>query len=272
MSTYRYRPGRTPLLISIPHGGTKLPAEVAASMTPEALNLPDTDWHVEHLYGFADEIGASVIAASQSRYVVDLNRPPDNKALYPGVRGTDLVPTTTFADQPIYLPGKEPNGREVQARVETDWLPYHARVAQELVWLHDRFGVAVLWDAHSICSTVPRLFQGRLPDFNLGTNNQLTADPALGRSLLAIVQGTKQYSAVLNGRFKGGYITRHYGRPASGVHAIQLELSQATYMDESHPYTFRPDLAARVAPILRAMLLFLIDWTRKSSVGTRFAG
>ncbi len=263
MSVYRYKPGRMPLLISFPHGGTKVPPEMYPTLTPEALRLPDTDWHIEQLYHFADELGASLLAASYSRYVVDLNRPPDNRELYPGARGTELVPLTTFADEPIYRPGREPDADAIRHRVETYWKPYHDRLAQELVWLHDRFGIALLWDAHSIRSVVPRLFQGHLPDLNLGTHNQSTANPELGRLLLAVAQTDKSYRAVLNGRFKGGFITRHYGKPAANVHAVQLELAQVTYMDETYPFAFLPDRAARVTPMIRALLQTALQWANK---------
>jgi N-formylglutamate deformylase len=271
MSTYRYKPGRTPLLISIPHAGTKVPVELLDRFTPAAQRLPDTDWHVERLYDFADALGASLLVASHSRYVIDLNRPPDGKDLYPGSRGTELVPLSTFADEPIYRDGRVPDPAETRRRLDAYWVPYHERLAQELLWLRDRHGVAILWDAHSIRSHVPRLFPGRLPDFNLGTNNQASADPSLGRALLALVQDSRRFSAVLNGRFKGGYITRHYGKPAANVHAIQLELAQVTYMDEDDPFAFRPERAAQVAPVIQAMLRQAIAWAERRAT-TRFAG
>jgi N-formylglutamate deformylase len=254
MDLYRFRRGTSPLLVSVPHAGTYLPVELRARMTAEALALPDTDWHVDRLYDFLDGLGASVIAATHSRYVIDLNRPPDNANLYPGQDTTGLVPVDTVGRADIYLPGETPSEREVNARRERYWQPYHDALAGELERLRAGHGYALLWDAHSIPSVVPRFFDGRLPDFNVGTNGGASSAPALEAAVYAAATAAAGYSAALNGRFKGGYITRHYGRPAERVHAIQLELSQRTYMDEPPPFAFRDDLAAQVRPALRRML------------------
>ncbi|HVL58484.1 MAG TPA: N-formylglutamate deformylase [Burkholderiaceae bacterium] len=259
MEAFRHRPGATPLLVSIPHAGTHVPDELLARMTPAARALPDTDWHLERLYDFLDAIGVSVLAATHSRYVVDLNRPPDDANLYPGRDTTGIVPLDTFALEPIYIEGAEPDDAERRHRIDRYWRPYHDRLAQALVELQARHGVALLWDAHSIASVVPRFFEGRLPDLNLGTADGRSCDPRIGARLLALAQRSG-YSAVLNGRFKGGYITRQYGRPGDGVHAVQLELSEATYMDEHAPYAFRDELAERIRPTLRAMLDALLEF------------
>ncbi len=238
----------------MPHTGTHIPDAIAHRMTPVALTVPDTDWHMERLYDFLEELGASVLVATHSRYVVDLNRPPDNANLYPGQDTTGLCPVDTFYREPIYVAGENPSDAEIAERVARYWQPYHDQLAAELARLKKQHGRALLWDAHSIFSVVPRFFEGTLSDFNLGTADGRSCASGTGEALLAIAQRGQDYRAVLNGRFKGGYITRHYGRPAEGVHAFQLELSEATYMEESPPFRFRDDLAARVRPRLRAMV------------------
>jgi N-formylglutamate deformylase len=253
METFRFRAGRSPLLVSMPHTGTHIPAAIAARLTPAARQVADTDWHMERLYDCLEALGASVLVATHSRYVVDLNRPPDGANLYPGKDTTALVPVDTFHKEPLY-PGATPDEAEIRARVATYWQPYHRQLAEALQDLRRRHGHALLWDAHSIFSVLPRFFEGQLTDFNLGTAGGTSCAPGLGERLLAVAQAAGGYSAVLNGRFKGGYITRRYGDPAGGIHAVQLELSEATYMDESAPYAFRPDLAAGVQPVLRSLL------------------
>ena len=254
MAPFKFRAGRTPLLVSMPHTGTHIPDALARRMTPVALTVPDTDWHLERLYDFVDALGASVLVATHSRYVVDLNRPPDNANLYPGQDTTGLCPVDTFHRAPIYRSGETPGEAEIAERVARYWQPYHDKLAEELARLKARHGRALLWDAHSIFSVVPRFFAGTLPDFNLGTADGRACAPGVGEVLLAVASRAPAYRAVLNGRFKGGYITRRYGRPDEAVHAVQLELSEATYMEEAAPYRFRDDVAAGVRPHLRAML------------------
>lgn len=253
-ANYLFREGRAPLLVSMPHVGLDIPDEIAGTMTDHALTRADTDWHVDALYDFLDEIGASTIAAVQSRYVIDLNRAPDGADLYPGQDTTELCPTTSFHHVPLYRKDSEPDTAEITRRIEAYWRPYHAKLAAELARLKAEFGFALLWDAHSIRSAVPRFFDGVLPDFNLGTAAGASCDEDLAARVFAVADEANDYSAVRDGRFKGGYITRTYGRPDAGFHAIQLELSQRTYMDEAPPYPFRDDLAARVRPVLRRML------------------
>jgi N-formylglutamate deformylase len=254
MDLFRYRRGTSPLLVSVPHAGTYIPAEIRARLTEAAIALPDTDWHVDRLYDFLDGLGASVLVATHSRYVIDLNRPPDNANLYPGQDTTGLVPIDTVARAIVYLPGETPGEREVLARRAQYWQPYHDQLARELARIRAEHGYALLWDAHSIPSEVPRFFSGRLPDLNVGTNGGASCAPAIEAAVFAAAERAAGYSAVLNGRFKGGHITRHYGRPAERIHAIQLELSQRTYMNEPPPFEFREDLAAQVRPALRRML------------------
>jgi N-formylglutamate amidohydrolase len=262
---YRFTPGTTPVLISIPHAGTDIPAEMAARMSEVALAIPDTDWHVDRLYDFAPALGVGMIVATQSRYVVDLNRDPAGKPLYRGADNTELVPLTTFDRVPIYRSGLAPDDAETAMRIARYWRPYHDRIAQELDALKERFGVAVLWDAHSIPSMVPRFFEGRLADFNLGSVRGASASPDLiGRVMAALDHGSG-FSAALDGRFAGGYITRRFGRPADGVHALQLELAQSTYMDEAPPYRFDPVRAASLKLSLQRAIVALVAWARETA-------
>jgi N-formylglutamate deformylase len=268
MPPYRFVAGRTPLLVSMPHTGTHIPDDLRKRLTAAAAALPDTDWHLERLYDFLEDIGASVLVATHSRYVVDLNRPPDDSNLYPGQDTTGVVPVDTFRKEPLYA-GAEPSAEETAERIQKYWKPYHARLEETLKALKAKHGYALLWDAHSILSEVPRFFQGRLPDFNLGTADGRYCAPGTGEALLKQVE---EYTAVLNGRFKGGYITRRYGDPANGVHAVQLELSEATYMEERSPYRFREDLAARLRPQLRTLLeVFLLIGDTRSVAADRHA-
>lgn len=260
MQNYRFRPGSTPLLVSIPHRGTGLPEEYARRMTPTARALPDTDWHLDRLYDFLDDIGASVLEATHSRYVADLNRPPDDESLYPGRSTTGLVPLDTFDGEPLYVDGGQPDAQEIAQRVERYWKPYHERLAATLAGLRERHGIALLWDAHSIRSRVPRLFDGELPHFNIGTADGASCDPALAARIVDIARRADGYVSVLDGRFKGGYITRRYGRPRDGVHAVQLELALRAYMDEAPPFELREPLAGAVRPHLRAMLEAMLDF------------
>lgn len=263
MDVFTFRAGTTPLLVSMPHVGTYLPPDLARRMTDAARILPDTDWHLERLYDFLDALGASVLVATHSRYVVDLNRPPDNANLYPGQDTTGLVPVDTFARAAVYRDGAFPDEAEIALRVERNWRPYHAQLGRELDRLRVAHGYALLWDAHSIASRVPRFFTGRLPDLNLGTAGGRSCAPGIAEPVAAIAQRAAGYTAVLNGRFKGGYITRRYGQPNARVHSIQLELSEITYMDEAPPFEFDASRAARLRPVLRAMLERMLEAARK---------
>jgi N-formylglutamate deformylase len=264
MPTYRFTHGRIPLLVSMPHAGTDLPPGFAERLSEPAQGVPDTDWHLPELYDFLEEIGCSVLTARYSRFVVDLNRPPDDTPLY-ATATTGLVPDMLFDGTPIYRPGAEPDAAEKHERVERYWRPYHTRLEGELARLREEHGTAVLFEAHSIRSEIPRLFPGRLPDFNLGTNNGESIDPGLAQTLSTLLGAAKGYTSVLNGRFKGGYITRHYGVPARNLHAVQLELVQATYMDEAPPFAFRPDRADKVRPVLRRFVEALAQFATAES-------
>ena len=246
--------GTLPLLVSFPHVGTEIPPELAARMTPEALQLADVDWHLPQLYDFAHAMGASTLAARFARHVIDLNRPPEDTSLYPGQDVTGLLPRDTFRKQPLYREGLAPDAAEAERRRTVYWQPYHDALRTELDRLRALHGSVVLWDAHSIASVMPRFFDGRLPDLNLGTADGHACAPALQAAAEAVMGAQRRFTHVTNGRFKGGHITRHYGRPEAGIHALQLEQCQSTYMDEAAPFGYRPDLAAEVRPLLRRML------------------
>jgi N-formylglutamate deformylase len=232
VAPYRFRHGNGVLLVSMPHAGTFVPHSVGRAFNDVAALRPDTDWHMAKLYDFAHELDASVIVANYSRYVIDVNRPPGGENLYPGRDTPLLCPVDTFDCQPLYREGGNPSKDQIERRVEGIWKPYHRRLAAELERIREAHGIAVLWDAHSIVSQAPRLFEGRLPDFNLGTADDASCDPGLSQALIAALQRHAGHTCVLNGRFKGGYITRRFGRPAEGVHAVQLEMAQCLYMDE----------------------------------------
>jgi N-formylglutamate amidohydrolase len=252
--------GDAPLVIDVPHAGTFLPPELAARLAAAARPLPDTDWHVEKLYAFAREQGATLVVATHSRYVVDLNRDPTGASLYPGADVTELCPTRTFASEPIWEEGAAPDADAVAARRARYFDPYHATLAAEVERLRARHGHAILLDGHSIRSEVPRFFAGRLPDLNLGTANGASCAPAVEALAARMLAGAAGFTHVVNGRFQGGYVTRHYGDPARGVHALQLEVAQACYMDESPPYRWDPARAAALVAVLERLAGALAAW------------
>jgi N-formylglutamate deformylase len=260
MFPYRYHAGRTPLLISMPHAGTFVPARMLDDMADRARLLPDTDWHVDRLYDFARDLGASLLVATHSRYVIDLNRPPDDRPLYPGADNTGLCPTTLFDGSPLYSPGHEPDDSEIGRRLEAIWQPYHRRLRDSLEQAVNRHGIALLYEAHTIRSRAPRFFQGCLPDLNLGTADGASASPDLETRMFAVCHSARGYTSVLNGRFKGGYITRQYGRPQDSVHAVQLELSQQTYMEEEPPFRFDETRASQIRTVLRGLVEVMLKW------------
>jgi len=263
MTSFRLSQGRTPLLISLPHVGTEIPAELHSRLQPRALASEDTDWHLERLYApLAEALGASLIVPRHSRYVVDLNRPPDDTALYPGAGGTGLVPTRFFTDEPLYLDGAEPDAAERLQRRERYWLPYHRALNAELQRLKALHGRALLFDGHSIRSELPWLFEGILPGLNLGTADGASCAPGITQRLGELLAAQARHSQVVNGRFKGGFITRHYGRPAEHVHAVQLEMCQRCYMDEAADPrgAFDEARADELRPLLRQMLEALLAW------------
>lgn len=250
---FEYYEGNLPLLISVPHDGRQLPGEQRERMTDVGVDLPDTDWHVAELYGFAREVGASMIIANYSRYVVDVNRPASDAAMYEGQVATGLCPQYTFAGEPLYQHDTAVPTKEVVERVDRYWRPYHDKLNAALSGMKAMYGHALLWDAHSITSRVPRLFDGELPILNLGTFDDMSCDPRIAHALQQIADASP-YESVMNGRFKGGYITRHYGDPAGNVYAVQLELAQRAYMNE-----VSRDYDDELASSLRGTLTQLLD-------------
>ncbi len=260
--SYVFNQGSAPLIISIPHMGLDVPPELAAKMTPVGRQLADTDWHLDLLYDFAELMGASFLMARYSRYVVDLNRPPNDETLYPGQTKTGLFPQFTFRGEPIYSDTTEPDDAERDRRLANYWHPYHDKLAAEIARLRAEHGQVLVWEAHSIASVLPRLFEGKLPDLNVGTN----AGASAHESILSAIQGSLlgcDYTYALNGRFKGGYNTRHFGDPANGVHTVQLEMCQSTYMNEDAPFEYRPELANLVKPVVKNMVQAALDATKR---------
>lgn len=254
MNVYDFHRGTGPLLISIPHSGTELPEALAHRLTVVGRGLPDTDWFVHVLYDFARELGASIIKANFSRYVVDLNRSSDSASLYLGNPTSPVCPTETFGGGFIYMAGHEPEDGEIAARIDKYWRPYHERIATELAALRAAHGKALLWDAHSIASEIPGLFEGVLPEFNFGTRDGASCPRDISEALVQIIARDGEFGAVLDGRFKGGYITDHYGKPANGVYAIQLELARRAYMDEAVEQVWDAQRAQRAQALISRLL------------------
>ncbi len=245
--------GNSPIILAQPHSGTWVPDDVRDMLVPQARELPDTDWHIPRLYdGLAP--GATIVRAEFNRYLIDANRPPDGASLYPGQNGTGLVPLLDFEGRPIWR--VEPTESEIGRRLAGFHGPYHAALGAQIARVRALHGVAILYDCHSIRSRLPFLFDGRLPDLNIGTNSGASCAPQLARAVMAVCTGAKDYSAVLDARFKGGWTTRHYGDPACGVHAIQMEIVQDCYLEsEAAPFTFSHAKADR----LRAVLAEVFD-------------
>lgn len=256
-------PGTAPLLVSIPHMGTEIPQALRDGYVPRAFDVEDSDWHLDRLYAFARGLGASVLQPTVSRYVIDLNRPPDDAPMYPGASNTELCPTRFFTGDALYREGCAPAPEERLRRRETLWAPYHQALQAELARLKAAHGYALLWDAHSIRAEIPWLFEGRLPDLNIGTAGGASAHPSITQAVAAAAARHPEVTHVVNGRFKGGYITRRYGRPAEHVHAVQLEMCQCLYMREAPPYDWDDAAAARIAPVVREMVEAALHATRK---------
>ena len=244
--------GDGPLVLGVPHAGTELPEDLLARLNERGRALADTDWWVDRLYGGLLP-GATLVKAGFHRYVIDANRDPDGSSLYPGQNTTSLCPTNDFDGAPIWQAGEEPEAAEIEARRAAYHAPYHTALAAAVARAKDRHGVAVLYDCHSIRSEAPYLFEGELPALNIGDNGGTTCARAVQQAAVEVAQASG-FSHVLNGRFKGGWTTRHYGRPAEGVHALQMEIAQSAYMDEAPPWTYRADLAARLRPHLQDLL------------------
>lgn len=257
---FTIRRGDTPLVLSLPHVGTTIPNDLRAGYVGRALQVEDTDWHLEQLYGFAASLGVSILVPHVSRYVIDLNRPPDDTPMYPGASNTELCPTHFFNGDALYLDGTAPDSAEIYRRRNIFWLPYHDALHTELQRVRALHGYALLWDGHSIRSEIPWLFEGKLPDLNLGTANGTSCSPALRAQLIDELQREQRFTHAADGRFKGGYITRHYGRPDEYIHAVQMEMCQSLYMEETLPFAYLETSAMQVQPLLRRLLEIMLAW------------
>jgi N-formylglutamate deformylase len=255
---YTLERGDAPLIISIPHLGTRIPDDMRHQYTDIALTVADTDWHLDRLYAFARSLGATVLGARISRYVIDLNRPPNDESLYPGQTTTSLCPGETFRGEPLYRDGNAPDANERQRRVQQFWQPYHDTLDAELRRLRARHANVLLWEAHSIASVLPRLFDDKLPDLNIGTQDGRTAHASI-QARVEQAAADSAFTWVANGRFKGGYITRHFGAPQRGIHAVQLEMCQSTYMSESAPFDYVPALGDQVGRVVHNMVSGALD-------------
>ena len=245
--------GNGPLLLAQPHGGLEIPAEIEARLNPTGLARDDTDWHITRLYqGLVSD--ASIVSTAMHRYVVDANRDPADESLYPGQNTTSLCPTTTFDGRDIYLHGQAPAADEIGERQRLYHQPYHDALREQIELIRQRHGYVILYDCHSIRSAIPHLFEGRLPDFNIGSNGGQSCDAAVESAVSSICGSAAEFTMVINGRFKGGWTTRHYGSPDTGVHAIQMELAQRSYMRESPPWDYAEDKADRLRVILADIL------------------
>lgn len=262
------RRGAAPLVVSLPHTGTDIPAAVESRLVSPWLARKDADWWLEQLYDFAADLDATIIRTTISRTVIDVNRNPSGVSLYPGQATTELCPTTSFDGEPLYLPGAAPSPEEIDDRREAFFTPYHDALGRELARLRTGHRRVALYDCHSIRSVIPRLFDGTLPQFNVGTNDGASCDPALQR-LVAEACAASGHSSIVNGRFKGGWITRAHGRPAEGIHALQMELACRGYMQDpaaidadNWPAAYDPAFAAPMRAFLTQLLTSVLAFAR----------
>lgn len=261
-----------PLIVSLPHTGTTLPPEIEATCVSPWLARKDADWWIDVLYAFARELDATLVHTAISRTAIDVNRDPSGVSLYPGQATTELVPTTTFDGEPLWQKGAGPDADEIERRKDAYFRPYHDALAAEIARLKAQHATIVLYDCHSIRSVIPRLFPGELPVMNIGTNSGAACDLELAEPVTAIACASP-FSSVINGRFKGGYITRRYGRPEDGVHAVQMELACRGYMrepigpvsEDNWPVPFDASFAAPIAAVLRNILTCCLDFARDAS-------
>ena len=250
--------GNSPLLLAQPHGGVEIPEELFSRLNANGKAIADTDWHITRLYANLLD-GVTIVSTPIHRYVIDANRNPNDESLYPGQNTTGLCPTTTFDGTPINLSGKEPDEDEIAQRQKKYHQPYHDALAEQLERIKQRHGFAILYDCHSIRSLVPYLFDGKLPDFNIGTNSGASCDLQIQSSVESVCSSQPDYRSITNGRFKGGWTTRHYGKPESGFHAIQMELAQCNYMLEQSPWSYQSDSAEKLRIVLKQILTTLLD-------------
>jgi N-formylglutamate deformylase len=260
MMIYALHRGNSPLFVSLPHVGIELPDDQRWRYVERAFAVEDTDWHLDRLYGFVRDLGASLIVPRYNRYLIDLNRPSENTPMYPGMNNTELCPTRFFTGVPLYRDDSAPDPTEVARRVARYWRPYHEALRAELDRLRGLHGHAILFDGHSIKSELPWLFDGRLPDLNLGTVNGGSCASSLRSALARVLAGQSRFTQVVDGRFKGGHTTRHYGDPGREVHAIQLEMCWRCYLQESAPQAWDTERAEGVLPVLRQLIETMLAW------------
>lgn len=260
MMIYALHRGNSPLFVSLPHVGIELPDDQRWRYVERAFGMEDTDWHLDRLYDFVRDLGASLIVPRYNRYLIDLNRPSENTPMYPGMNNTELCPTRFFTGDPLYRDDSAPDPAEIARRIERYWRPYHDALRAELDRLRELHGHAILFDGHSIKSELPWLFDGRLPDLNLGTVNGASCASSLRSSLARVLAGQSRFTQVVDGRFKGGHTTRHYGDPDREVHAIQLEMCWSCYLQETAPHAWDPERAEQVRPLLRELIETMLAW------------
>ena len=253
MTVFDVKQGNGPILLSQPHGGTFIPDPIADRLNQTGQDLADTDWHITQLYeGLLKNV--TIIKSNIHRYVIDVNRDPTGASLYPGQNTTHLCPITDFNGQPIWREGQEPSNDEIAERIHAYHIPYHAALNAEIARIQEQHGIAIVYDCHSIRSTLPFLFEGQLPIFNIGTNSGQSCTNVIKETVMNIVTAATDYNNVLNGRFKGGWTTRHYGQPSTGIHAIQMEIAQRAYMHETAPWHWREEYAQSLRPYLQKIL------------------
>ncbi len=254
MAVFEVTQGSSPVILGFPHTGTDVPADIHARLNDNGRILADTDWHIHDLYdGLLENV--TTVRATFHRYVIDANRDPAGVSLYPGQNTTGLIPETDFDGRPIWKDGQAPTDADIAHRLHDFHAPYHAALAAEIERVKAIHGIAVLYDCHSIRSHIPFLFDGKLPDFNIGTDNGKTCAPAIEATAVSVTAAAEGYTSILNGRFKGGWTTRHYGRPETGVHAIQMELAQSTHLaTETPPFAYDPSKADRLRIHLKDLL------------------
>ena len=252
--TFETTQGTSPIILAFPHTGTEVPSEIWARLNDNGRLLADTDWHIQQLFaGLLPNV--TTVRATFHRYVIDANRDPAGTSLYPGQNTTGLVPETDFDGAPIWAEGEEPSESDIADRLKTFHAPYHAAILAEIERVKAIHGVAVLYDCHSIRSLIPFLFEGRLPDFNIGTDMGRTCDPRIEAAAADVARAAEGYTAIVNGRFKGGWTTRHYGQPQNGVHAIQMELSQISHLTtEEPPFAYDDEKAGQLRIHLNQIL------------------
>lgn len=258
MSIVSVMEGNRPLVLAQPHGGTRIVPAVFNSLNEKGRALIDTDWHIDKVYdGLVKDI--TVVRSNIHRYVIDVNRSPDNESLYPGQNTTGLCPLTDFDGNPIYQPGAAPDSEEVEHRRVHYHKPYHDALAQQLRRLRRKHEEVILYDCHSIRSQIPFLFEGVLPHFNIGTFNGRSCSNRVEQAVVEVCKNAAGYNTAVNGRFKGGWTTRHYGNPGSGIHAIQMELAQCAYMQEFPPWAYDEKKSSRLRSILSVILETLVN-------------